>query len=225
MRSPCTAAIMKNATRWPGASGRGWLPAGNIGDLRIAANNRLSAHHREVLTMFVLLAPRVRLPSTRHSGMFRAARAGSSRSGRYQRGFTLMEIGLALLVSVLVIASVLGAFSAQRLKSQVQETVTNMGALSEASFNWAGTKPNFTGISCTVLSTYGVLPPAVGQCTGANPWGGDYSVAPNAANAAHLDVTVTAVPASAGNQLQDKMSGQVTAATYNSGASTFTVTF
>jgi type II secretory pathway pseudopilin PulG len=163
--------------------------------------------------------------TSRSRSLQKVRRIGGATLPRHQGGFTLMEIGLALLVSILVVAAVLGAFSAQRQKSQVQQTVTNMGALSEAAFNWAGTRPNFTGVSCSILSTYGVLPPAVGQCTGANAWGGDYTVAANAANASHLDVTVTQVPATAGQQLADKMAGQVTAATYNSGSSSFTVTF
>jgi type II secretory pathway pseudopilin PulG len=144
---------------------------------------------------------------------------------RNQKGFTLIEAGMAIVIALLVIAAAVAAFSAQRLKAQVRSATSDVGSIYQAAQDWASTRANFTGVNCANLAANNQLPKNVGNCTGTDPWGGNYTVNPNAANSGQVDINVTAVPAGAGQQLVDKFSNSSANAVYNAGAQTFTATF
>jgi len=141
-----------------------------------------------------------------------------------QRGFTLLEVGLAVVVSMLVIAAAAMAFTTQRAKASVKSAVEGVNYIYQASQDWASTRPNFTGVSCAALVAQNLLPQVLGSCTGTNPWGGNYTVAVNGSNSARVDITLTNVPTGPGAQMVDKLTPFATATpSYTSG--TFTVTF
>jgi len=155
----------------------------------------------------------------------RARQSRNFKSKARQRGFTLLEVGLALVVAMLVIAAAAMAFTTQRDRAEVKSAVDGVNALYSGAANWAMSRPSsYTGVSCAVLVAQGALPPVLGNCTATNPWGGNYTVSVNASNSAHVDITLTNVPNGPGAQLVDKLTPIVaTAPTFNAG--TFTVTF
>jgi len=154
----------------------------------------------------------------------RARRFSNLNSKARQGGFTLLEVGLALVVAMLVIAAAAMAFTTQRDRAEVKSAVDGVNSLYSGAQDWAITRPNFTGVSCAVLIAQNLLPPLLGNCTAANPWGGNYTVAANATNAARVDITLTNVPNGPGAQLVDKLTPFASVApTFAAG--TFTVTF
>jgi len=141
-----------------------------------------------------------------------------------QAGFTLLEVGLAVVVALLIIAAAAMAFTTQREKAQVKSAVEGVNYIYQAAQDWASTRPNFTGVSCATLVTQQLLPKIIGDCTGDNPWGGDYTVTVNGGNSARVNIVLTNVPTGPGAQLVDKLTPFATSApTFASG--TFTVTF
>jgi len=141
-----------------------------------------------------------------------------------QGGFTLLEVGLAVVVAMVIIAAAAMAFTTQREKASVKSAVEGVNYIYQAAQDWASTRPNFTGVSCAVLASQNLLPQILGDCNGDNPWGGNYSVAVNGSNSARVTITLTSVPNGPGAQLVDKLTPFSSAApTFASG--TFTVTF
>jgi type IV pilus assembly protein PilA len=154
----------------------------------------------------------------------RARRFSKFNSKARQGGFTLLEVGLALVVAMLVIAAAAMAFTTQREKAGVKSAVEGVNYLYQAAQDWASTRPNFTGVSCAVLVAQNLLPQALGTCTASNPWGGDYTVSVNGSNSARVNITLTNVPNGPGAQMVDKLTPFASATpTFASG--TFTVTF
>jgi Tfp pilus assembly protein PilV len=141
-----------------------------------------------------------------------------------QKGMSLIEVGLAIVVALIVIAAASALFSTQREKAHVKAAVEGVNYMYQAAQDWASVRPNFTGVSCAVLTAQSLLPQILGDCTGDNPWGGNYTVAVNGTNAARVNITLTGVPNGPGAQLVDKLTpfASVTP-TFASG--TFTVTF
>jgi type II secretory pathway pseudopilin PulG len=146
------------------------------------------------------------------------------RSMKKQGGFTLLEVGLAVVIALLVIAAAAMAFTTQREKAAVKSAVEGVNYIYQAAQDWASTRPNFTGVNCAILVAQNLLPSALGDCTGDNPWGGNYTVAVNGGSSASVNITLTNVPAGPGAQLVDKLTPFTTVTpTFASG--TFTVTF
>lgn len=141
-----------------------------------------------------------------------------------QKGFTLLEVGLAIVVALLVIAAAAMAFTTQREKAQVKAAIEGINYVYQAAQDWAATRPNFTGVSCAVLTSQNLLPNIVGDCTGDNPWGGNYTVAVNSGNSARVTITLTNVPQGPGAQLVDKWT-PFASATPTYASNTFTVVF
>jgi type II secretory pathway pseudopilin PulG len=141
-----------------------------------------------------------------------------------QKGFTLLEVGLAVVVALLVIAAAAMAFTTQREKASVKNAIEGVNYIYQAAQDWASVRPNFTGVSCAILVAQNLLPQVLGDCTGDNPWGGNYTVAVNGSNSARVNITLTNVPNGPGAQLVDKLTPFATSTpTFASG--TFTVTY
>jgi type II secretory pathway pseudopilin PulG len=151
-------------------------------------------------------------------------RARQFRGRARQGGFTLIELGFVLVVVMLLIAVVAIAFTTQRDRAEVKLAVDGINGLYLGAADWQMSRPNYTGVSCTVLVAQGRLPAILGNCSASNPWGGNYTVAANASNAARVDITLTSVPSGPGAQLVDKLT-PIAAATPTYTAGTFTVTF
>lgn len=145
-------------------------------------------------------------------------------SRKKQKGFTLLEVGLAVVVALLVIAAAATAFTTQREKAQVKAAVEGINYLYQAAQDWASTRPSFTGVSCSVLVAQSLLPKVLDDCNGDNPWGGNYTVAVNSANPARVQITLTNVPAGPGAQLVDKLT-PFASVTPTYASNTFTVVF
>lgn len=145
-------------------------------------------------------------------------------TGKGRHGFSLIELCLYLgLVAVLAVGLMWG-FSGMRDSVHIQSATDSVDSLYSIAMSCWLPRGNttFTGVSIAALKTNGCL--ATGFTgTGSNPWGGDFAVAPNPGDASQLQISLTAVPATAGNALVAKYTTSSQAASFASG--TFTVTF
>ncbi|WP_318521141.1 prepilin-type N-terminal cleavage/methylation domain-containing protein [Photobacterium leiognathi] len=139
-----------------------------------------------------------------------------------QKGFTLIEL-LVVLVVIAVLTLV-----GMAVKPKVMEMVSSyqlssaMDTLSSEALAWKGGNANYTGFSlakecanggfskalCGVSTPAGKDTPAkLADGSTANPFGGAYTAVADTANADHLKVTITKVPASMGDTLARDLKG------------------
>jgi Tfp pilus assembly protein FimT len=145
-------------------------------------------------------------------------------SGRKREGFSLIELCLYLgLVAVLAVGLMWG-FSGMRDSVHIQSACDSVDGLYAIAMSCWLPRGNttFTGVSITALKTNNCLANGFTP-SGTNPWGGDFTVGPNPSDASQLEITLTSVPATAGNALVAKYGTSSSSASFGSG--TFTVIF
>jgi len=141
-----------------------------------------------------------------------------------EKGFTLIElmIVLVLIVGLTItlwpqITQMLGIGDAAKMRAQISE-IQNGANLYKQRNNV------FTGVSMTVLDTQGYVSDRMADGTARNPWGGNYTIAVDAADATRYTISATGVQnADIGAQVAADYATSAVAAAFN--GTTLTVTF
>jgi hypothetical protein len=138
----------------------------------------------------------------------------------------MAEIGFWLLIVSIFIGGGIAYYYATRgtaYEVKAAQAVQDLQTAAMACWLPRG-HTTFEGLSIEVLRDDGCL--AAGfSGTGSNPWGGDYSVGPDPADATRLRIVLTRVPDEAGESLERRFEKSSYSASYDSGARTFTVIF
>ena len=148
-----------------------------------------------------------------------------------QRGFTLIEVGIALAIGIVIMLGVARAIQVNQERTQVAQAVQDVQAILQASVDYRGATNGYIGVNMNQLTTNGLLPKGIAgsntttKGTGTNPWAGNYTAGPEdtTTNKHILTITVTGVPTSAGNQLAKKLGPIASSAAY--AGTTVTVKF
>lgn len=119
-----------------------------------------------------------------------------------QKGFTLIELMIVLVIGIGLtitmwpqITQLLGIGDAAKMRMHIQE-IQNGAMLYKQRNNV------LTGVSMAVLDSQGLVSDRMGDGTAKNPWGGDYTIAVDAADPTRYTVTSTGVQNSdIGNQV------------------------
>ena len=111
-----------------------------------------------------------------------------------QKGFTIIELMIVVAALGVLAALVLpgmGRTNKATLTKRINDEVALIGAQAAG---WRGADVRYTGVSIQTLVDQGLLNADWGDGTGANPAGGDYTVAVNSTDAALVDVGATGLP-------------------------------
>ena len=146
------------------------------------------------------------------------ARTGST------KGFSLLEMIIVMVIMGTMAMVVVNNTKGSSESGQVTSALQSINAIQTASMQWFADNGNtFTGISVAKLVSSKFLGDAF-TGTKANPWGGDYSVAANAADAARVDLTLTGVSAGAAGKLSTALAKKGLSGVYTAGSNTYVVT-
>ena len=135
-----------------------------------------------------------------------------------------MELAIAVgLIAILV--GVVAAGGGMMGRVRVQRETEAVDNLRLASQNYL-TPPNltYTGISIAALKTAGLLPNSFSS-TASNGFGGDYSVAVNAADSTKVDIALASVPAGAATDLTNAFKAKADSTVYDASTKLWKVTF
>lgn len=140
---------------------------------------------------------------------------------RGKRGFTLIELVLVISIVALLIMAV-GLTSGVRENAKVHSAAESVKTLRAAAESYiAAGNMTYIGITIDGLKTAGYLPSGF-SASGSNPWGGNYAVAVNS-DPNKVDISLTAVSASASTRLSALFANSAAQSSYAS--ETWTVTF
>ena len=140
------------------------------------------------------------------------------------QGFSLVELAIGLaVITVLILA--ISMSSGIRDNARTQSAADSVQALRSAAENYLSSgKTNYAGISTDVLKTAKLLPDNF-NASKTNPWGGDFIIAANAANATRFDITLGALAKTDADKLSSYFNNSANAAVYDGTKSTWTATF
>jgi len=142
-----------------------------------------------------------------------------------RKGFTLIEIAVVVAVLAIFLLILITKGSGVRDVARAQAAAESVKSLQVASENYiAKGRMNYTGISMAALKTASLLPNSF-NATAGNPWGGDYSISPNAGDATKVDIGMTSVPNSAGTQLNAYFKNSADSTNYDGTNQEWTGTF
>ena len=129
-----------------------------------------------------------------------------------QAGYTVWDILLWAALAALILTAVIGMFArANNWMKQIQ-VQQHIGEIRVAAGSWKGQRSNFDGIEIDELCSESRSELSENICgsgldgTGANPFGGDYSVTVGS-NVSRVDVTLTDVDPSFIDSIADKLAG------------------
>ena len=128
-----------------------------------------------------------------------------------QKGFTLLETLVALGLGVAVLVAAAGLLVDGNESRKVQKVASDLTSLAEGAYKWGTMRGNFTGLTCAIAQGYQTQ---VTTCTGTNPWGGDYLLAPGnsctGGLATQICVSTTGLPIDVTNQVLARFNGVAT---------------
>lgn len=141
-----------------------------------------------------------------------------------EKGFTLIElmIVLVLIVGLTItlwpqITQMLGIGDAAKMRAQISE-------IQNGAYLYKQRNNVFTGVSMAVLDNQGYVSDRMADGTERNPWGGNYTIAVDAADATRYTISATGVQnADIGAQVAADYGTSAVAAAFN--GTTLTVTF
>lgn len=122
-----------------------------------------------------------------------------------QRGFTLIEVGIALAIGLVIVMGVARSIQLNQEKVQMSQAVNDVNAILVSAVEWRGSANNYQGIAMsqlalpTHLKTAAVAADAANNIAAANatygvavnPWGGNYTITSSGANNDSVEITVT----------------------------------
>ncbi len=141
-----------------------------------------------------------------------------------QTGFTLIELVMVLLV-IAILAGVVTLYSKGTIRHSKEKTIlVSVDQLQKAATQWCAMQSptTYAGVSITALKTANFLPAGF---TGANAFGGVFTVAADSTDTNRVVITVTAIPADAGTNLTAFFTQKTDGAIYDAGSQTLTLTF
>ena len=140
-----------------------------------------------------------------------------------QQGFSLVELAIGLaVVTILVLA--ISMSSGIRDNARIQSAANSVQTLRSTAENYLATgKLNYAGLTIDALKTAKLLPGSF-TGTGANPWGGDFTVAANT-DKTRFDITLGGLSQTDADKLTAYFNNSANAAVYNTSTSAWTVTF
>ncbi len=141
------------------------------------------------------------------------------------KGFSLVELAIGLAVITVLILSI-SLSSGIRDNAKVQAASQSVSALRLAAENYlAAGNMNYAGMTIATLKTSNLLPTSFTGTT-ANPWGGNFTITPNAASSnTKVDIAMTAVPSADSTKLTNYFTNSTSATAYDATSKTWTATF
>ena len=153
-----------------------------------------------------------------------------------QRGFTLIEVGIALAIGLVIVMGVARSIQLNQEKVQMSQAVNDVNTILVSAVEWRGSANNYQGIAMsqlalpTHLKTAAVAAPAAGGTPTAatygiavNPWGGDYQINSGGNNNDSVLITVTGLTGDIPVTLARRFNGNANATSTT--ASTAVITF
>lgn len=142
-----------------------------------------------------------------------------------KKGFTIVELGIALIVIAIILAAVVPAIKTISDNSRITNAVASVKAIQTAATSYyQANGGTYTGITFAVLASGGHLPSQF-SATGTNPWTGNYTIAVNGADTTKFDLSLTNVPANAATNLTTQLTKFSEAApTYTAATKTWQTT-
>ena len=119
-----------------------------------------------------------------------------------QRGFTLIEVGIALAIGLVIIMGVARSIQVNQLKLQTAKAVQDVQAILVAAVDFRSGRNDYTGVKIGGMMLGKDIKGGNGNGTGANPWGGNYTVA---VNGNFVDIGLTNIPNDVGPLLVAKL--------------------
>lgn len=108
-----------------------------------------------------------------------------------QRGFTFLEL-MGVLVLIAILGSIaIRAYSSATINTKISNLQGDINALYAAATRFKGLSPTYTGVTCEKLVEDKYHDVSWTNCTGVNPFGGNYTVVPNATNATSVTIGAT----------------------------------
>lgn len=139
-----------------------------------------------------------------------------------QAGLALTDVAIAIGVIAVLLAAITAAVGAIE-NARVNTAERSIDTLQGAATNWLSNgRFSYTGISIAALRTDQLLPTSFTEVA-TNPWGGDYQVAASGSGGRELTITLSNVPASAGQSLLRKFQQRARTASFT--GEVFTATF
>ncbi len=147
-----------------------------------------------------------------------------NRLSRSNKGFSLIEIAIGVVLLGILVSSVLVGGGMQT-KMKVQHESDTVTTLVTAAHNYlSASQTTFTGVSMATLQAATYVPASFNAVNG-NSWGGAYSVAANAADSTKVDISIVGVPDQTTATLLTNNFSTQAACAYNAGNKTWVATF
>lgn len=143
-----------------------------------------------------------------------------------QKGFTLAEIAIVLVIIGLLVAVALPEIFAARDNAKVDAALTQTQTVLKGATKYGPRNGNKTGISMAVLHARGLVPEEYTDFGAAgvdiNPWGGDVQVTVNGTDPRQIDITFTEIDDDAGGLFfsEELEANGAVSATYAAGTAT-----
>lgn len=118
-----------------------------------------------------------------------------------KKGFSLVELAIGLAVITILILAI-SASAGIRDNARVQAAANSIETLRSAAENYIVStgEMDYSSLTVAALQANNLLS-ANFDATKSNPWGGSFSVAPNAANSTHFDIALGGLNQAAGDKL------------------------
>lgn len=122
-----------------------------------------------------------------------------------QKGLTFIELTISIAIGLTIIIAVVAGVRNILISSEVSGAVTDVNYIVQGAVGYRTNTSSYTGVSMAVLNASQYLPTIIGGGVGANPWGGNYTIAVNGSDASKMDITITNVPAGVSTRLESIM--------------------
>lgn len=146
-----------------------------------------------------------------------------------QKGFTLIEIGIVLIILGLLVAVSLPVINASRDSAKVDAGMSMMRSVLQGAQKFGPRNGDKTGISMTALADRGLIPEEWGTGAAAgqniNPWGGNVTITVNGGDPRLVDIVFTNIDDDEGGLLFSDYAAEdgADAAAYAAGTMTATM--
>jgi len=142
-----------------------------------------------------------------------------------KKGFTLLELIVVMVIITIIASQVIASFKGAADNGRVAAALNSIKAIQTAAMNYF----NNNGGSCTGISVAtlvsGKYLPGIFTGTGANPWGGNYTVNVNASDSTKFDLLMTNISQTDATTLNNALANSAQAVSYVATSSTWTGTF